>query len=548
MLKKWRGFIHEKRQMNWDFFQKKSQSRWFPLKVIGVLLLLYVGVVAWTLRDFIGTGFLAGRTLVLFTNEAEARPCGGFVSAYGTVRVFPPSIDFHNSYDLGGQNFGLATPPLDKVSATKNFWDLGTSPDLSLCAEEFRTAFEKTTTTPISHVLLFDTKTAEQIFALFGTVKFGDQILNGQNFFAEMSRLVADVDRHSESALSERKLPLSHLAKKMIVRSIFNPSLLPRAAAIVAKNANEGLLFSPEVSPYIAPEDGDFSLIEWNLGGAKSSRFLKKTIRITARETYPNKWGFFVEVLAQHLGGMDEPLSQAWKGVFEVRMPKFLNADPIFIEAELDPGRAFYKAFPFEYEGDLKEFSIFRPRGMPLFGDVSVSLFPQKTFLKSSFPTHENVGTFFGEIKSFRQTFGWEEAPDTSAPFVTLHEIISPATLSASPEGKEVAKKITLEKIIAEIHFNEPVILEHDFKVSLKDLNIENKALSEDPGLSMAKLFQDRKTLILTFFEIESQPNERYSLEISGVKDWYGNLIKVAPRTLIDRQSGEGKEEIRNKK
>ncbi|MCF7905885.1 DUF4012 domain-containing protein [Candidatus Gracilibacteria bacterium] len=540
-FKKIKKIFHHKRQLNWDFFHRRKHSLWgqrmFFAKLIILVIILYLGSIAWIARDFLRTGIFTGRTLVLFTNEAEARPCGGFVSAYGLVRLFPPSVAFRNSYDLAGHDFGPAEPPLDQITETKNFWDLGTSPDLELCAEEFHVRYEEATEDSIDQVLLVDTQTIEEIFSLFGTMKWGGKTLNAKNLFAEVSRTVANVDRHNEEALSTRKAPITRLAKQMIWRMIWNPTIVPQAAKILSRNIKGGGLFSPRVSPPIRPEQNDFSLIEWNLGGAKSSRFLKKNIRITVRETAPGRWGFFVELFLQHLGGTDEPISQNWKGMIELKVPHFLEKENILLSAEVEPGRAFYKAIPFEYSGELPGFSIFRPRGQSLYADVSISLFPQKSFDQATFSTHENVGTFVGEIKNTRHLFHWTETPDTSAPFVTLHEIISQDNLSQSEEGKEIISEITHEKLFIEVHFNEPVILEHDFSATLKDLDVNNKALSEDPGLGFAKLMSDDRTLILGFLLINPQPEERYSLEVSGLRDFYRNRIQPVGRTVIDRVS-----------
>ena len=143
-----------------------------------------------------------------------------------------------------------------------------------------------------------------------------------------------------------------------------------------------------------------------------------------------NKWKVRGKFLAEHLGGFDEPISQNWRGGFTFQIPAFLGVGGArFFEAEIAPGEAFEKSFEFDFKGKISEFGIFRPRGQKLFMDVSISLFPQKTFETANFENHENVGHFFGELKNFRKSFQWKIAPDRSRPFVTLHEVIKPEQL-----------------------------------------------------------------------------------------------------------------------
>jgi hypothetical protein len=516
---------------------KKKKRRLRLGEIIILLVVAYLAISFWPLRELVTNGFLGGRTLIVFTNEAEARPCGGFVTAVGEVQLFPPVVRFRNSYSVQ-TDLGEATFPLNRVTQQMNFWDLGTSADLEICAEDFRTAYQSYREKTINHVILFDIRTAEEIFGLFGKMKLNGKEIEAKTLFSTLSRMVSNVDRHSEEALATRKSPLSRLGKKMVWRSLFNPSILPRLTRIIEQNLASGQIYSPEISPQIRPERNDFVVNEWNLGGGKSSRFLQKTITIIAREVRPNDWGIFVELTAQHAGGADAPLSQDWKGVFEIRTPKFLGIEPFFAEAEIEPGRAFRKQFLFEYEGTINEFSVFHPRGQELFANVSVSLFPQKSFLKSNFPTHENVGHFLGEVPLPRQTFRWVDREDIIPPFVTLHEIISVDQLSVDQRVKweDLWKGKGESFLTVEVHFNEMIQRTEAFSAVLEDLNIGAKSRKENPELVTADLLSDNQTLLLGFTQTERQDQERFALEISGLEDLHGNQIIIAPRTVIDRR------------
>lgn len=534
-------FSSSQNQMGWDFFHQRRKERirvWKKVgKIVGIVLIVYLFLVAWPLRGLLGHGFLTGRTLVLFTNEAESRPCGGFLTAYGIVQLFPPRIDFHNSYALAGHDFGEAEGPLKYVSQTKNFWDLGTTSDLSECAETFQNAYQEATGEDVDQVVLFDVRTAEEMFRPFGKISVGDRKISHKNLFAELSRMVSDVDRHDEKSLENRKSPLSTLGKKMILWSILNPTIAPRTTHILADNIYEGNVFIPGVSPDLKPERDDFALVEWNLGGAKSSRFLDKSLFIFGQEVLPNSWKFTVRIDAVHAGGVDEPLSQDWKGGFELIVPKFLGVEPVFLEAEIAPGESFSKQFVFEYEGNVEEFSVFRPRGQDLSLHTIISLFPQQTFAQATFDNHENVGKFSGKLFFPRKTFRWMKVPDTTPPFITLHEIVSGDIIPwyIRRQWGRFFLSSSQRFTVAEVHFNEKVKLGETFDVVVRDRDFANKEVSENMELEDFELLEDGRTLLLGLWEKTVQPDERFYLELSGVTDLHGNEIQEQKRTLITR-------------
>ena len=90
---------------------------------IGVVLGFLV-VSFWPLKNLIFSSSLWKKHLIILTNEAEARPCGGFVTAFGEVSLFPSQIWLKNSYAMQPFSFGENKPPLNSVALEKKFWDL----------------------------------------------------------------------------------------------------------------------------------------------------------------------------------------------------------------------------------------------------------------------------------------------------------------------------------------------------------------------------------------------------------------------------------------
>jgi len=509
---------------------------WGGLSVI----ILYLLFCLWPVRGFFTPRFLFGKTLVIFTNEAEARPCGGFVSAFGEVRGVWPHFKLTNVYALADHPLGPAPAPLDRIAKDQFFWDLGTEADLSACSEAFETAYEKITDQNIAQTLLVDLALLEDVLSIVGPVRLEDQIFTDQNVFAQLTRAVANVDRHNEEALAERKVSMAKLGKKIFWKALFSPHRWPVLTRHLQQKTLQGSVYESNISGSYGPKSTDFSLTEWNLGGAKSSRYLDKTLRLTLREESPESWKLRAQLEVRHQGGFSEPLSQAWKGVFAVKFPDALSEQPTFVEATLQPGEMLTREWDYSFQGDFRFLSFFRPRGQQYRTDVGITLFPQKTFQEANFNTRENVGTFDDRWNGQdRLNLHWEVAPDTLPPFITLHEIITSESVSPDIQQELLAfahEDPTLQPMVIEVHLNEASRLTPKFAATLKDLQHSVPVIDETPIHSGVKLLDDQRTLLLVFWQREYQPEERFSLELAGLEDLFGNEIISVPRTVIDRR------------
>ncbi len=465
-------------------------------------------------------------------NEAELRPCGGFVTAYGTIRPFSPHLEIKNVYTLSDENFGSTLFPVDKVTPDMRFWDLGIHPDMEQCHESFLKSYNSIADQKVEKIIFVNFSIIEDIFKKLGSVSIGDKEIKASELFGYLTRAVADVDRHDETSLDNRKQPLVDLGGGLIWDLLISPIDLWRITNSFDDYLDSGELYVSGISPEMRPSPTDFFVIEWNLGGAKTSRFLNKEVRISAREVLPSKWNIDFEFIAKNIGGIDEPLSQTWKGVFEFQFPEFLGGSHSFDDVQIVPGELFKKQFSFKYEGNLSEISIFRHRGQRLFANIDISLFPQKVFDDATFKSHENVGHFYGEITLPRKTFTWNEKQDILPPFVTLHEIIPSEVVPFEIEPKE-------KQFFVEVHFNETSQLTNDFSVTLMDRDFSNSSISENPQMQTFKLLDNNRTLIMSFFQEAPQFNERYYLEISGVADKWGNEMKKEKRTVIDKRKND---------
>ena len=515
---------------------RSSQSLFtrFIKKILLIGIVIFFTTLLWGMRSFFSPTFLTETHLILFTNESEARPCGGFVTAYGELSFLPPRFFLKNIYDLRDLSFGPADYPLDQVSPDIKFWDLGTEIGLESCTNRFAKAYRRTER-DIDRVWLIDMQTIENVLAVLGSVSVHDATgtkttLTADNFFATVSRSVANVDRHDEQTLETRKSLLSQVGKKMLTKAIFSPWQWHQILSVVSQSAHTGRIFISDFSSDIAPNEQDLVVTEWNLGGGKTSPALQKQLHLTLREVSPQDWKGTVNLTARNLQGYDEPLGQYWQGGFQFRFPVDWNLREEFVSAKIAPGEVFRTDFEFDVAGEMETLSVFVPRGQSLFAGINVTLFPQQSMRSSVLTVESNHGSFWEVIGDGRTTLEWENTPDAQSPFLTFHQRVGTDSLA-----EELQDVFADNPFLVEVHVNERVKLDENFSATLIDRDYTNKSINENLTLRTHYLAEDGVTLLLDFAQDQPQPSERFYLELQGMRDWWGNAFANRKNTVIER-------------
>ena len=519
--------------------KRSSATSWFHLskkRSFLILLVCFFLWVIWPVKFILNPSLLKGTQLLVFTNEAENRPCGGFVTAFGTASVFPPKFELKNAYHLENTDFGPTTYPLSRVSGKRKFWDLGDTPDLALCAKSFQYAYEEATQEVINHVVLIDLQTVESIFDRLAPIQLGGRSVAVGQFFETLSRGVADIDRHDEVALATRKTPLADLGKNLIKKTIYQPWKWGGLSRVIRDSMARGGVYIEAFSPEIAVADTDFAVIEWNLGGAKSSRSLRPKVDLKAQEYLPHKWRINLDFHVDHLGGYDEPISQDWKGIFEFRFPEFLGQKKDFQEFDLAPGESHDANFEFYYNGDLgsERLAFFQPRGSRVKADWQVSLFPQQSFARASFQVVNGIGEKRILPGVVRTPLVWQKGTDKIRPFLTFHEVIGRESLTEAQKQTLFEEKDVVY-FYSEMHFNERVVPQESFSIVAFDRDVSEQSQTDHPIATNALWLEDKKTLLVQFKQQAFQKDERFYVQVFGVEDLWGNEATAQKRTLITR-------------
>lgn len=471
-----------------------------------ILVFLWLAVVLWPMKSFLLPSNWWGDSLIVVMNDNEARPCGGFATAYGELRLPIFKLKVNNSYALDA-DLGEALPPLDQVANRLKFWDLGTATDLNQCAQDFKAGYRANTDKSVDRVILVQMSFLENWAKLLGQ----------DDFFAVISRSVADVDHHDEGALAQRKSPAGNMIKSLVKKTVLNPLKWSKFTQLVHHSQyKKSLFWSHKNKSQNKSRSNTISLVEWNLGGGKSSRYLRKNWNIDLQQITPDSWMAELAVQISHLGQYDEPLSQTWQGQFEFT----LFSETYFIPATIKPGENWSFRASYEIQRPAKSLNIYTPPTQDWDTNFSISILAGQTLLSKKLDTQESVGTWpKRHHKCKNQTINWEILPDKLSPFITLHEYIS---------WEE-------DDLLTEIHFNEPIKITDNSSAELTDRNFEVSSITEHPEFKSWELLEDQVTLLIHWSQTQFQKDERFYVRLSGIEDIWGNKLSDDERTIITR-------------
>mgnify|MGYP001582055640 FL=1 len=278
------------------------------------------------------------RYLVLYENNTELRPGGGFVGNYiGSMTVENGAIseiDTEDSYAIDGEVVGLVkTPPpapLQKYLGVSAWYfrDANWSPDFSLSATQALTLFNDEerllgrTPTIYDGVIAVTPAFAADLLDLVGSVT-----IDGQTFTSD--NIAAALEYQVESGFAEQGLPASQ--RKEIVDQLSEEVMhrlfsLPLAAwvdvsgaALQALAAKQLLLYSADadtqealtragwggvLTPPSVDEDS-LLVVDANLASLKSDPAVARTIDYRLRQNDDGKLVAQVNVTYEHGGDFD---------------------------------------------------------------------------------------------------------------------------------------------------------------------------------------------------------------------------------------------------
>lgn len=248
----------------------------------------------------------AKRYMLLFQNDAEIRPTGGFLTAYAFLKVTKGKVEPQASYDIYDLDarFNKKVPSPDPIKkylneSYLNIRNSNFNPDFKLSMDDFVKYYGDTGGTQPDGIIAMDTQVPVEILKVIGPIGVG----GWGNFSAEndprcdcpqvVYELEEIADRPTNTIVAGRKAVLGPLMHSMLANAMGSPKhLWPKLINVVLNSINEKHLlfyFFDEETQKVAEEFNaagrlkDYAydylhINDANLGGAKTDMFITRDV------------------------------------------------------------------------------------------------------------------------------------------------------------------------------------------------------------------------------------------------------------------------------
>jgi hypothetical protein len=515
--------------------------------------------------DIAGSPFSEKNYLVLFQNDNELRPTGGFISAYGIVKFKNGFFDEIEIQDVFGDisDHEYIEPPYPQKELLDGqfyqgytFRDANWYPDFSQSVDELMKFYRLTDSeTNFDGVIAINLKNLQDLLAILGEIKVWDYEFTSENVFELLEYSLHNIDHHNIEQLEQRKNILGPLAKELIKKSMFSPLKWRKISDMIVKNLNEKHIqlyfFKSSLQNAIDEKDwggawpkptGDFlAVVESNLGGMKSDRYINRDVnyRLEIFENSKNDYTLTAKttVTMEHFGDYNVPISGAYSGYLRIYTPKgaTLKSSNINVRTEkfsnykvfgniinLNPGES--KTFEYIYElpqsiFEDKHYHINIPKQAGTDADNYSIIIeaPQGMIVHSDdFEYRENFGIWEGGL---------------------IQDISIDLNALADEIGPRIAySEITdLNKIT--VVFNERVDPRIAEKINLMIEDTDEKDKENHDNITIKSAEVNFRDLVIETEGMTEQFGEFYKLTIKNGFDLHGNFIEPMPKeiTLVQR-------------
>ncbi|KKW33280.1 MAG: hypothetical protein UY77_C0002G0028 [Candidatus Uhrbacteria bacterium GW2011_GWA2_53_10] len=241
------------------------------------------------------------RYLLVFQNNTELRPTGGFMGSFAEVSLSEGRVEHWNvptggTYDLQGsiREMSAAPQPLRLLKARWEFQDANWFPDFPTSARQMIDMFESSGGPTVDGVIALNATLLVQLLGVLGPVDMPDygREITAANFLTETQKIVElEYDRKE----NKPKAFIGDLANVLLARAsegttedffgmldILNRSLAERDVQVyLREEALQRRVRSLGWSGEVRAADGDYLLVvHTNLGGGKTDGVMGETIDV----------------------------------------------------------------------------------------------------------------------------------------------------------------------------------------------------------------------------------------------------------------------------
>lgn len=547
--------------------------------IVAVAILLFVWLIysMGSLRVFVPEYFkLAGfaneskNYLIIFQNNNEIRPAGGFITAYGMAKfnhgIFQ-GLKINDVYASPNTDKAPRAPyPLDRFldqngrKIAYSFRDANFDPDFPDSAKRIEEMLKYSgQKEQIDGVIAVNYSFLEDLLAKTGAMEVDGITFDKDSLFSNLEYVVNNIDKHDIEDLENRKNILKDFSKKLTKKIIFKPWLLDDVLEVATESMRKKdiqMYFKNQTLQNIAVShgwsgqwplkiDGDFlALNEANLGGLKADRYMSRDVNYDLKvEKKDGDRNFSLKAKAsvkiKNFGSDNIPVNGKYEGYIRFYIPKSAivkeidkqNLDELREEdlgslhvfeamIKINPGEEKSFSYSYELPSDLLEdesYSLFIPKQSGSRNDsYSATIqFPNDYRVEShNFQVKENIAIYNG-MPDEDLNLNLKFSKDKQAPLIINQNIDS------------------LDQISVFFNENLSPVSKDNFKI--EDANIKVSDLTDKIQITSIELSE--KKIILKISGMRRQDEERYFITLVDLKDLNGNLIAPNPRkiTVVQR-------------
>jgi len=507
--------------------------------------------------------------LIVFQNNNEIRPAGGFITAYGILEFnhgFFQDLQINNVYGTTDQHAYIEPPyPLNTMldkggeKLSYSFRDANFSPDFRYSAKSLEKMLRLTKPDlKIDGVVAINYSFLEDLLAKTGSVSVDNMTFDHNSLFADLEYSVNDIDRHSTEDLKNRKDILKNFSKELTKKIVLSPSLIGDSLGVVKEslnNKNIQIFFEDDdleklmidrnwAGAWQDYNGGDFLAVNTaNLGGLKADRYISKNIsyNLTFDKKSPRddfNLRATTKIDFKYFGTENLPISGDYNGFVRLYTPQGVQltaSDKNNIEdfSEHDEGYLHvYEGFIKMKPGEEKSFSytynlpnslikndayhLYIPKQSGALNDnysVIVTLPNDYEVLSDNFQTKENFAIYNSTLKNdLNLQLSFKKI--ARSPFVIYQNIDSLSKLT--------------------ITFNKDVAPVNDSNFLIEDSN--EKVPDQTDKIKILDIQQLGKTIWINVGGMTYQNEERYNITLKGIKDLDGNPINPDPKKITTVQ------------
>lgn len=249
------------------------------------------------------------RYLILFQNNNEIRPTGGFIGSYVIMDVnegYIEKLETYDVYDIDGSYGGIIEPPDEFKSFTSNwrFRDSNYSPDFSVSAKKARWFLEKEGGPTVDTVIAINQGLLRDLLEITGPIQVGDfGKLDYENYNLLLSYVIEGKVWGEEDPKHILKVFVAEFKKAILKEENISKVSSKLYKAIQQKHIMmysadeeiEALFNSLSVSGTVhksASDEDYLSIINISTGGTKSEQFIEENI---THKTHIDKYGAVID-------------------------------------------------------------------------------------------------------------------------------------------------------------------------------------------------------------------------------------------------------------